>query len=87
MPAGADSMRAMRKRIIDRDIRPVFQNRLLTGISVLTSAPCVARSSYAARRRRTYPRHREAGLRLRHLPERAKTASNMATQSELDSIW
>ncbi len=48
----ADSTRAARKHIIDRDILPVFRNRLLTEIEPEDLRTCVTRSRNAGRQLR-----------------------------------
>jgi len=60
----ADSTRAMRKSIIDRDILPVFANRLLTEIT--PGAVRQSEGSWCAGYGRPYSRYREAGICVRH---------------------
>jgi hypothetical protein len=64
----ADSTRAMRKSIVDRDILPAFKNRLLNEITAddLRALCNKVKARGAPRHRGPRPRHREAGLRLRH---------------------
>jgi hypothetical protein len=50
----ADSTRAMRRSIFNRELRPVWQKRLLTRSIPTTCASCAARSSTEARPRRPY---------------------------------
>lgn len=68
----ADSTRAMRKHIIDRDILPVFRNRLLTEIEAEDPAGLVqqGQGAWGASHGHLDSGHREAGLCLRHRPRR-----------------
>lgn len=66
----ADSTRAMRKHIIDRDILPVFRNRLLTEIQPedLRALCNKLKERGGASHGGSDSGHREAGLCLRHHP-------------------
>lgn len=68
--AKAESTCAMRESIVDRDILRAFKNRLLNEISPddlrALCGKVKARGRPRPRHRGTCPRHREAGLCLRH---------------------
>ncbi len=84
----ADSTRAMRKRIIDRDILPVFQNRKLKEVTPDDlRALCNKVKTRGARHGHPYPRHREAGLCLRHPAWRTARQPGRRREGALDATF